>query len=282
MARFSLIVATVERMDPLKKLLASLAEQSHRDFEIIIVDQNLDDRVDRIVKASPQPISIQHLRSERGLSRARNAGLRAAQGELLCFPDDDCWYGPEFLRAIDRWFQDHLEYGFLSTCARNADGEPTAGRWLAKSAEITRSNVFRANVSFSLFFRSSAACTIGFFDEQLGLGSGTPYGSAEETDYVLRVLESGHRGWYEHSFAVFHPQPARIVSSAVTARAYSYGAGFGYVLRRHRIPLLRSLYLCLRPAGGWLRSVVFDRSSAAVFSATLRGRLGGYFRSEDS
>ena len=42
---FTLTICTVDRTAPLERLLHSLARQSDRDFEIIVVDQNLDDRL---------------------------------------------------------------------------------------------------------------------------------------------------------------------------------------------------------------------------------------------
>ena len=47
--RFSLIVATLGRTAELRRLLESLAVQTHQDFEVIVVDQNTDDRVSQIL-----------------------------------------------------------------------------------------------------------------------------------------------------------------------------------------------------------------------------------------
>lgn len=278
--KFSLIVATVHRTEPLVRLLASLAGQTCRDFELILVDQNPDDRVKVLADAWSGRMTILHVRSEKGLSRARNLGIVAAAGEIVAFPDDDCWYAPETLQTVDTWFAVHPEFGFLSTSATDEDGQLAAGRWLPASAEITRSNVFRTHISFSLFFRKSAILAAGGFDELLGLGSGSKFGSGEETDFVLRVMSFGNRGWYERSLAVFHP--ARLPDSSPTAQkqALSYGLGFGYVLRRHKFSVLTVLYLCLRPAGGWILSVLIFRPIARVYLATLRGRLDGYFSSQ--
>lgn len=47
MPRFSLIVATIGRTAEFSVLLESLAGQETRDFELIVVDQNPDDRLSR-------------------------------------------------------------------------------------------------------------------------------------------------------------------------------------------------------------------------------------------
>ena len=42
------------------------------------------------------------------------------------------------------------------------------------------------------------------FDESLGVGAGTPWGAGEETDYLLRLLEDGHRIFYDPAIAIWH------------------------------------------------------------------------------
>ena len=78
--RFSLILATVGRTEPLPRLLDSLAAQTHKNFEVVVVDQNAHDRVGTILAGYQDKFSIQHLRSAPGLSRARNVGLPQAAG----------------------------------------------------------------------------------------------------------------------------------------------------------------------------------------------------------
>src|ERR1039457_7675625 len=102
----SLIVATVNRVNELERLLDSLDSQTYKDFEIIVVDQNPDDRLVSIFQRH-QSLSIHHLRSARGLSRARNVGLPDAKGEIIGFPDDDCWYPQQLLAHIKQAFNVH-------------------------------------------------------------------------------------------------------------------------------------------------------------------------------
>ena len=89
--RFSLIVATLGRSREIGELLESLLAQGRDDLEVIIVDQNADDRVAPILAPYASRLRLTHLRSSiRNANHARNLGLRAAQGEIVTFPDDDC------------------------------------------------------------------------------------------------------------------------------------------------------------------------------------------------
>ncbi len=91
-ARLSLLCCTVGRTEKLGRLLDSLARQTVRDFELIVVDQNEPGVLDPVLAPFSDRLDIHHVRSERGLSRARNVGLAHCRAPLVAFPDDDCWY----------------------------------------------------------------------------------------------------------------------------------------------------------------------------------------------
>ena len=99
--RFSLVLATVGRTEELNRFFASLDYATHRNFEVILVDQNPDDRLNSVLDHYDGRFPALHLRSERGLSRARNVGLRRVTGDVVAFPDDDCWYPPNLLNQVE-------------------------------------------------------------------------------------------------------------------------------------------------------------------------------------
>src|SRR5262249_37414490 len=103
---FSLIVCTIGRTDVLTRLLDSLACQRLKAFEIIIVDQNPEGFLDPIIEPFKAQLAIRHVRTDKGLSRARNVGIRLSSGDYLSFPDDDCWYGPDVLACVARQFEE--------------------------------------------------------------------------------------------------------------------------------------------------------------------------------
>ena len=99
--RFSLIVGTVERPAELEGLLESLAAQTCRDFEVIVADQGAGEGMAALCRRFAERIDLRRLpMRERGLSRARNAALREASGDVLAFPDDDCVYPPHLLMQV--------------------------------------------------------------------------------------------------------------------------------------------------------------------------------------
>src|ERR1700730_14054697 len=120
MPHFSLILPTVGRTEELEKMLGSLAAQQPSDFELIVVDQNEDDRVDRLLVALRPKIAIAHVRmTTKSLSLARNVGLARASEEIVAFPDDDCWYPAGLLPQVENWFRDNPEYDILAVGAND-------------------------------------------------------------------------------------------------------------------------------------------------------------------
>ncbi len=157
----SLIVATKGRASPFGDLFASLETQDFRDFEVVVVDQNADDRVGT-PEAEGWSFPVVHLRTphESGASRGRNAGFAGARGSVILFPDDDCWYDPGFLSDALRRMGE-LGADVLSGRAADADGRDINGRYLQARTTITRDNVWTAGIEWVVFFRREVFATLG-------------------------------------------------------------------------------------------------------------------------
>jgi GT2 family glycosyltransferase len=243
---FDLVVATVGRTTELKRFLESLEAQTHRDFRLLVVDQNEDDRVTALL-----PEGSVRLQSEPGLSRARNAALPHLTADAVAFPDDDCVYPPDLLERV---------------AARLAPLDGLTGRepwWTTGAAVLTRDNLWNRAISFTIFLKREVVERVGPFDERLGL----PSSSGEEIDYLIRALDAGARIEYDPTIVVEHPRKG----ADVAARD---GESIGYLLRKHRYGRKTVARMLLRPATGML---VHPRR-AGSHAATLRGRWRGYRR----
>jgi len=116
---------------------------------------------------------------------------------------------------------------------------------------------------------------VGSFDEQLGLGSGNPWSSGEEIDYLVRALRGGAHIAYDPEVTVIH-EPPELSSSQLRARGYRDGASLGYVLRKHRYSRREIARRLARPIGGALLSLArLDLRQARFHTATFRGRVAG-------
>src|SRR5258708_39668079 len=98
--KVSLILSTKGRVEEINKFIRSLAQQGYDYLELIVVDQNEDDRLGAILKHSNLPFPIIRLLSKSGLSLGRNVGMASATVDIVAFRDDDCWY-PDGLLDLD-------------------------------------------------------------------------------------------------------------------------------------------------------------------------------------
>jgi len=271
---FDLVVATVGRVAELDRLFASLERQTHRRFRVVLVDQNEDDRVEAALTAHPG-LDLVHVRSERGLSRARNRGLEELSADLVAFPDDDCAYAEDLLERVARRFGADAGLGGLSGRSVGRDGGSSAS-WETDAAILTGDNLWNRLNAGAIFLRSSLVTRVGSFDVQLGLGSGTPWSSGEEIDYVVRAVRTGARIAYEPELIVIHDEKP-LSPAELRAVGYRDGASIGYILRRHGYPSRVLARMLVRPVGGALASLMRANLPRARFHvATLRGRLAGY------
>lgn len=230
--RLSLLCCTVGRTEKLGRLLDSLTRQTLRDFELIVVDQNEPGVLDPVLAPFAGRLAINHVRSERGLSRARNVGLNHCSAEIIAFPDDDCWYPETLAQSIVALFDATPDADVFTGRTTDVSGADSLGLFLGADAEISKSNVWLSGNSNSLFIRADIARRIGGFDETLGVGAPTPFKSGEETDFILRALATGARGFYRRDIVVHHDQ-APVGGAGGVARAQDYARGFGRVLRLH-------------------------------------------------
>lgn len=278
MRDFSLILATVGRTVELNRLFDSLLVQTFHDFEVIVVDQNQDERLMPIVhRARCLGLAIRHVHHfPPNLALARNAGIAEASGQWMGFPDDDCWYEPHTLERIRLRSRrrDHPQ-GIIS-------------RWVEQDAPIPpgllswhRSSRFRDMPvsSITLFFQRSLLDHIGGFDGRLGVGQW--FGAGEETDMILRALRAGALVAFEPDARVHHrvdpPHLSTSNNALQSARLRARGTGAMYA--KHRLPAWVIARGLLSP----LIKPFFQFSSAdpiyrhlVLGYAVARGRLDGW------
>lgn len=285
MPRFSLVTATIGRTKELEFLLDSLANQEMQDFELVVVDQNTDDRlvpilskwVAQVQSASHSNVTrLHHVRSQPGLSKARNVGLRYCSGEIIAFPDDDCWYFPQTLKNIDTWFKENSDYGILSVGSRDEQGRKSGNRWNAETCDLTPINIFRASVSYTFFVRRPSGEPALRFDESLGVGSGTQFGAGEDTDFLLGLMGHGIRGRFYAKWHVGHPMKGYID----VKRAANYGRGWGRVIAKHSLPLLGIGFVTFDFVRAMLGMLKGNREAASMWWAHGCGIVSAYFSKE--
>jgi glycosyltransferase involved in cell wall biosynthesis len=96
----SVIIPTYNRAGLVRQAVASVAAQTFRDFEIVVVDDGGTAGTCEVLSAGQELRVLRHPH-RRGVSAARNTGIAAARGEWLAFLDsDDLWLPDKLARQI--------------------------------------------------------------------------------------------------------------------------------------------------------------------------------------
>jgi glycosyltransferase involved in cell wall biosynthesis len=210
--------------------IASIKAQTVTDWELLVVGQGADAEVRaaaEVAAGDDRRARFIHI-DVRGTSRARNAALRAASGDVIALIDDDCEAAPDWLAVIDDCLDDQPGVGVVGgallapTLHRRGPGNcpsllprdtvydpvrdqrqaPQGWDWLC------------ANVAL----RRSALEQVGYFDECLGPGG--PFPSCEDTDFKLRLEACG--------------VTMRATPRSVVHHTYGWRSGLRAVLRHQR------------------------------------------------
>lgn len=275
--KISLIMATVGRVQEVKRVLESLRNQSFRNFELIVVNQNQDNRLDDLILQYSHYMIINHIKiKEHGLSLARNVGLHHATGDLVAFTDDDCWYFHDtFQKVVEKFSKDSSLDG-LTGVPVDGNFEDILPSMPRDDVLLNSENVWHAGISITIFLTNRVVKRIGFFDEMLGAGANSSYGSGEETDYLLRALEFGYKLKFFRDVKVGHPNKDKEGVHAPLRRYYLYGCGMGHVLKKHHANVPKKLMVLIRPAGGALIAAITGHRVLALRRIyTFCGRLYG-------
>ena len=275
--KFSLVMATLGRSVEIERLFNSLVNQTYKNFEVIVVDQNEDDRVVKLVDEFRDRLEFVYLRSEKGLSRARNVGLKHIHGELVAFPDDDCWYKPDVLEFVARQFLADPELRGLTGRSVDGNGVASQGRWSDQILTVDRYNVWKCATSYTIFLRAEAVIRAGQFNEALGVGAGTRWGAGEEVNFLLRVIQAPMYVRYDPNLRICHPEPLMVMDDKAFSRARLYNRGFGRVLGLSGYPFYFVFYLIFRSvAGGMLSALRMDFKRAKYYWIAASQRFLGW------
>ena len=99
MQKVSIIIPTYKRADKIERAIKSATNQTYKNIEIIVVDDNSEFPSERkkttdIVKKYPKVILIQNKKNLGG-GLTRNEGIKKSTGEFIAFLDDDDEYHPQ-------------------------------------------------------------------------------------------------------------------------------------------------------------------------------------------
>lgn len=247
----SLVVATVGRVEPLELFFQSLLKQRYTNFSVVLADQNEPEVLDQLIKRYSDKINVVRVFvPQTGVSCARNSVLERIQGDIVAFPDDDCFYDSYTLENVANMFENNaacdVVFGSFLV-PEQLDQEHQNGPSSALTAlPINQYNVLKKGGTIVQFYRKNVVESVGGFDEELGPGATTLYECGEDTDYALRAMRGGYSIVRCPEVCVYHELPDPN-SSHCAQKAYAYGTGRGYLLEKYGYSFAFRLLMCLHP-----------------------------------
>jgi mycofactocin system glycosyltransferase len=241
------IVPVLDGGPRLADLVATLAAEG----PVIVVDDGSSDGSAERAEAAGARV-LRHP-GPRGPAAARNAGLAAAETEIVAFLDADCEVAPGWRRGLAGLLAADAGLAMVAPRVRSAPGGSALARYeeanspldLGPSASLVGPERRVAYLpAAALLARRAALLELGGFDDSMRFG--------EDVDLVWRLLAAGHRVRYAPSRVVDH-RPRPTIGELARQRA-GYGSAAPELVRRHG-----SAAAPLRPS----------RHSVAIWGATV-------------
>jgi hypothetical protein len=274
--RVSLIVSTRNRAERLPACLDAVAAMRPTvPWEFVLVDNGSTDRTAEVIAdfVARVPFAVTVVREPRpGLGNARNAGVRAARGEVLVFTDDDCYPAPDFL---DRWAEvfatPEVGFGAGRILLHDPEDFPITIRTDTEPVAIPPRGFIEPGLvqGANMAFRRDVVLAIGGFDPALGPGARF---NCEDLDMSSRAAALGYAGGFFPGPEVRHHHRRRTPADVeALRRSYDGGRGAYFASLLLRGQAVREVVRHVRRELPWKpRGAVWRELAAAVRYVAFR------------
>lgn len=240
--KLSVLICTRNRAKSLASTLERFFAQrfaADYDFELVIVDNASTDETRQVAERflqHPDFASRMFYLPEKkaGLSRARNAGLKAARGEIIVFTDDDVLVTENWLDEIHREFAADPNLFVLGgrVLLARAGLQEVAVFPATERREIVFPNGGGVAMGANMAFRREVFDRVGLFDVRLG--AGTFFAGGEDIELFYRALKAGYKFVYAPNVLVYHDHDRRTLEQACRL-SYSYGKAYPAYILKHAL-----------------------------------------------
>ncbi len=286
----SVVVCTHRRPSYLRDLCAGLRDLSPSPIEIIVVD---NDPGEEDCRAEVEQAGFRYIREDRrGLDNARNAGLRAARGEVIVFTDDDCVPPAAWLAPLERAFSHEgvvavtgpaFPYALDTPARVRMEHQASLARGLQRVAfdwqTISPLHAAAMGVGANMAIRRSSLLDLGAEPFPPELDAGTETESGGDMYVLSRLLARGGRVVYDPEMFTFHQH--RPDAPALRRALVGYGVGLSAALTKllvqeHELTVPRAWVWLLKQYWQTQRRRVVGRADAVETRLSWEYLRGGF------
>lgn len=151
MPKVTVLMAVYNAADFLPESLGSLLRQTHRDLQIVCIDDASTDQSLKLLKeyaARDSRIEVLCLDENHGQAYARNQGLQQARGELTCMLDADDWLDDDAIEQAVVRFTDDVDVVLFDVMMDYADR--TVHYDMPQPARMSGEQAFRLSLTWTI------------------------------------------------------------------------------------------------------------------------------------
>jgi len=204
-------------------------------WELIVVDNNSDDdtrmTIEEFKHKSVLPIKYLFEKNQ-GKSYALNAGIQAAEGDIVAFTDDDCIVDDRWLASMVREFQFDPSLSMLGGRVELYDkrDRPVSIRTFRDRIKLTSTaQLFSLIPGCNMAVRRTIFVNVGKFDVRFGPGTAIV---VDDVDFIFRAFKQGLKIVYSPDVLLYHNHGRR-TDEQVKALDRSYVIGRGGFYCKH-------------------------------------------------
>lgn len=236
---FSVVIPLYNDKSRILALLGSLGDQSCRDFEAILVDDNSTDGSFELAKNYKAGYGLKIFRTKKnsGPAIARNQGIKNAKGKIILFTDSDCILPPDWIQSYSKLLDSHKDVltGRVEMLPSNILGDSMSALGFPAGGSLGFDKMWKVGqdgstvqiVTCNCAVRKKVFDEIGLFDETFPL----PFG--EDTEMSQRMLKRGYKIYYTPLVYIKHPPRSDLKSFA----RWSFRRGRGVYHLKRKVPL---------------------------------------------
>lgn len=186
---FSIVIPTLNEEEWLPNLLSDLKNQSYKEFEVIVVDGNSQDKTKIVAEKFKKIIpDLKFINSNvRNVSIQRNLGAKLSQGQYLLFVDADSRLPPFFLIGIRYRIELTKAEVFSTWC--QADSQHNADKVFTQFLNLFLEASLQAKSPSAL--GAMIGCKKEIFDKSEGFNFNIAY--AEDREFIKRGYKNGYK-----------------------------------------------------------------------------------------
>ena len=165
--KFSIIMASYNQVETIQQSIDSLLNQSHHDYELIIIDGNSKDGCIDIINKYQNNSKVKiFIDDNLGLYGARNKGLLEATGDVVGFLNTDDYFELNALEVMNDVFlkDNDLDVAYAINHAVNKDG---SFKSVAGDFEYNKEKLIREYIALpdqTTYIRRESLAKVGLYD----------------------------------------------------------------------------------------------------------------------